>query len=260
MRYVVGLQNLAGDEETLARELAEVLGASVYDARLRIRAAEGGPGVAAVFPTREEAQACSRFLREKGIQTVVLDPERIETDSRRFLVRSFAFGCEGVEVISRLGEALEIPFADVDLILRGTAINQQTELETVREKKFSLGRAVMSGGLVMTKATKTTQESTSEKRENFLQIYAGALPPIVFRESALLYDSLGPVMKQSRQLNFNFVAQELKENCPAAVFDDRLMTRLWQSRVLGPSLVPEAHLDVALSLLAASLRPGGLDD
>jgi hypothetical protein len=256
MRYVVGFGKLMGDEETLARILADVLDFSVYDGRLRIRAVEGGPGVAAVFPSREEAQAFSRTLREQGIPTVILHPDRIETDLGRFLVSRFAFGSREVEVVSQLGEILEIPFDEVNLILLGTAFHQQTESKTLREKKFSLGRAVISGGLVLSKTTKTTQETTSETRENFLQIYAGSMPPVVFRESALSYESLGPVMRQSRHLNFNFVVQKLKEMCPAAVFDDRLTTRLGQSKLLGPSLVPEAHLDVALSLLAASLRPG----
>ncbi len=254
MKYIVGFRNLIGDEETMAPKMAEILGMSLYDARLRLRAADGGPAVAALFHELEGARACSRALGNAGFQAVVLTPEMIETEADRFLVRSFSLGVGGLGAISRQGETLEIPFPSVDLILRGTQIMRQTETETVREKKFSLGRAVISGGLVMTKKTTTTHETSTESRENFLHLYAGSLPPVVFRESAVLYDSLGADMQPSRQLNFNFLLQRLKTKCPDAVFDDRLMNRLGQSRVLGSSLPPESHLDIAVSLLAAALR------
>jgi hypothetical protein len=255
MKYIVGFRNLAGDEETMAPKLAEILGMSLYDARLRLRAADGGPAVGTLFPDREEAQDCSAALRAAGFQAVVLSPEMLETEARRFLVRGFSLGDDSLGVISRQGENLQIPFRSVDLILRGTEIMRQTETETVREKKFSLGRAVISGGLVMTKKTTTTQESTTESRENFLHVYAENFPPVVFRESSVQYDSLGPEMQASRQLNFNFLLQKLREKSPNAVFDDRLMNRLGQSRVLGSVLHPESHLDIAVSLLAAALRP-----
>jgi hypothetical protein len=255
MKYIVGFRNLAGDEETMAPKLAEILGMSLYDARLRLRAADGGPAVGTLFNGREDAQACSAALQAAGFQAVVLSPEMVETEARRFLVRSFSLGGDSLGVISRQGENLQIPFRSVDLILRGTEIMRQTETETVREKKFSLGRAVISGGLVMTKKTTTTHESTTESRENFLHVYAGTFPPVVFRESSVLYDSLGPEMQASRQLNFNFFLQKLREKSPNAVFDDRLMNRLGQSRVLGSVLHPESHLDIAVSLLAAALRP-----
>ncbi|MEJ2700484.1 MAG: hypothetical protein P8Z70_12610, partial [Desulfuromonadales bacterium] len=142
MKYIVGFRLLAGAEETMAPKLAEILGMSLYDARLRLRAADGGPAVGTLFNGREDAQACSAALQAAGFQAVVLSPEMVETEARRFLVRSFSLGGDSLGVISRQGENLQIPFRSVDLILRGTEIMRQTETETVREKKFSLGRAV----------------------------------------------------------------------------------------------------------------------
>jgi hypothetical protein len=38
--------------------------------------------------------------------------------------------------------------------------------------------------------------------------------------------------------------------CPAAVYDDRLLNRAGQTRLLGPLLTPEANLDLAVEILA----------
>lgn len=71
---------------------------------------------------------------------------------------------------------------------------------------------------------------------------------------ALTYESFGPRRQPSRAANFAVLVAELRRRCPAAVYDERLLTRAGQARVLGPALSPGEHRDVAITLLVRVLR------
>ena len=119
---------------------------------------------------------------------------------------------------------------------------------------MDLGRAVLSGGMMITKTTKTIRDITTETREQFINLYSGDAPTIVFRENALDYNSLGSALKLSRSDNFTYIVTELRRCCMAARYDERLMNRAAQAALLGPLLNPEEHLIVATALLAKALR------
>jgi hypothetical protein len=70
----------------------------------------------------------------------------------------------------------------------------------------------------------------------------------------MVYDGFGAAMKLSRELNFAYLKSELRRLCPEAVYDDRLLNRLGQVRLLGPALNPESSLDLAFEILARSLQ------
>jgi len=95
---------------------------------------------------------------------------------------------------------------------------------------------------------------TTEKRENILYLYAGERSPVVFSQSGMSYEGFGAAMKLTRELNFTFLKSELRRLSPTAGFDDRLLNRLGQVRLLGPTLNPETNLDLAFEILARNLR------
>ena len=101
----------------------------------------------------------------------------------------------------------------------------------------------------MKKTTKSAVETTVETREPFIRVYSQGLPVLVFRESGLIYESLGPARQPTQMANFNAVVSLLRERCPEAVYDNRLLQRQEQVRLLGAVLNPDAHIDVALALL-----------
>lgn len=119
----------------------------------------------------------------------MLDQDEIETESAQFIVRKFRLDNEAIYVESGNGQSLTVDYGNIDLFLRGTGIAGKTEIETSKERKFSLGRTVLSGGLVMSRTKKVMREIKTEEREGFFNIYSRSLPAIVFRESALVYDS-----------------------------------------------------------------------
>lgn len=247
---IVAVYNLDKDEDTLSKALAEALGKTVYEARARLRAPRDGPSIIAVFQDLEKAEECAARLRTNDFDAVILRHEEIESDKARFIARSFEFTVKSLDSESCQKQNFILPYRDIRIILYGIGITVQKETETVKERKFSMGRALMTSGLVMTRSISHEVRSEEENRERFLYIYAPDRQTVALRENVLQYEALGKALQPSRAANFNYVVAELRKRCPDAVFDDRLLNRGSQAQMLGPSFNPEEHLDLAASLLA----------
>jgi hypothetical protein len=252
--YIVAIDDLGEDREGIARALSEALGTIFYDALIRIRVPGEGPLIVAAYAEKNIALEKTEKIRAAGFRTLVLGQDEVETDGESTIVRKFLFGDGELEIEARTGDAVRIEYDLIDTIIRGTRIVQTTETETVKEQKFAVGRAILTGGLMITKSVKVTQQSSTEVREGFIYLCPGNRHPIVFLESSLLYDSLGPALRLTRSANFAFVLEELRRRCPAAAYDDRLLSKAGQARLLGPMFEPERHLDIAIALLSRSLR------
>src|SRR5437764_3428643 len=135
----------------MAAPLAEALDKTMYEARARLSDPEGGPAVVARYGEIEPAWACTGRLRANGISPLLLTPEDVETDARRFLVRSFELGERGLTATSRRGETAEIAYRDLRLFLRGVRTEEKTDLKTTEQRKFSMSRALLTQGLMMSK-------------------------------------------------------------------------------------------------------------
>ncbi len=253
--HIVAIHSLTKDKEVMAGTLAAALGVTMYEALARVRAPGNGPLTVCVFAEMGRAGQLAERLQTAGFKAVVLTGDEIETEGHARIVRLFSLGEESLDVKSEKGESLSIPFQNVDLMLRGTMIVRDVSTtETVKSRSVSPGRAVLSGGLVLTKKTETVREVTSEARQGFVALYAGDRATLIFREKTLVYDSLGPALRASRAENFAYLIAELRRRCPKAIYDDRLLSRSGQVALLGPSLAPEEHLVVATALLAKVIR------
>jgi hypothetical protein len=250
---VVAIHYAPGKGEALMPVLAEATDKTLYEVRARLSSPEGGPAVVANFGEIEPAWAFAGRLRVNGVVPILLTPEDVESDAQRFLVRTFHLGELGVTATSRRGETAELLYPEIDLILRGVRIEERVELQTTESRKFSAGRALMTGGLVASKTTRKLEKVTTEQRDDFLHLYGDGKPPLVFRSSAVTYQSLGPALQPSIAANFNYLVETLRRAATHAPYDERLTNRQARARVLGPSLT-ENHLDIAISLLARVLR------
>jgi hypothetical protein len=252
--HIVAIHNLAQNKEELAKPLAAALGSTLYEALSRLRSTGKGPFVVRVFAAIGPAVELVKKLRAGGFEAALLKEDEIETGAEGFVVRKFRFSGDALIVESRKEESLSIDYSTIDLIIRGTSIAQSTVTETVKEKKFDPGMALLTSGLKMTKTTEKTLESTVQTREGFFYIYAGDQQALIFREGGLSYDSLGIALQPTRQANFVYLLEELRRRSPEAIYDDRLLNRAGQVQLLGPSLRPEQHMHIATSLLAKVLR------
>jgi hypothetical protein len=250
--HVVGIHSIDEERKSRAAALAAALGTTAYEASSRLRVPGNGPLVIAVFADLRKAGNLAGELDAADFPAVVLTADEIEAESRQLVVRRFSLAVQSL--LAESGNSrIEIPYRNVGLILRGTAITSSTTTEISKERKFSLERALLSGGAMLTKTTKTEHEIKTQEREGFFVLYAKGRPGLLFRENSLAYDSLGPARKHSSSANMAYLISELRSRCASAGYDERLLARASQAALLGPTLRPEGHLPIATALLAKVL-------
>jgi hypothetical protein len=254
--HIVAVHNLRDDKQNMAEALAAILKGTTFEALSRLRAPGSGPFVVGVFAEQAHAAALAGELESGGFSAAVLSGGELEAEAGQWSIRRFGLNEQDLSVESADGRSLTLAYQDIGLILRGIGISSSTSTETTKERKFDAGAALLSGGLKMTKTTKTAREVTKEEREGFFTLYAANNPTLLFRENSLVYDALGSGRGLSRSANFAQLTTELRRRCPAARYDDRLLNRAGVAALLGPSLSPEGHLVAATALLAKVLRGG----
>jgi hypothetical protein len=252
--HVVAICSWKEETAELVQALAVTLGITAFEARPRLIG--GGPAVAASFADAERAVALAKKLNQCGFETLVIDSAMVRGRAGHFIVRRVELNEWSMRIETGDGQQADILYAEIDLLLPGTSIVGYSETKTVTERKLSLGKTILSGGIPMTKKIEHQKEVATEERGKVLYLYAGKRPPVFFSQNGMIYDGFGAAMKMSRELNFNHLVSELRRLSPGAAFDDRLLNRAGQVRVLGPALNPETNLDLAAEILARSLLRG----
>jgi len=241
---LVAIRHPGVDSATTAPRLADALGISLYDARRRLLG--GGPRLVASFADAGAAARTVGALEEAGFAAVVVPLGR---GDEPLVAHGFAFEADGLRVVPRSGPEVALGFDRIRLFVRGTRIVAETHTEVSRERRFSPGRALLSGGLVLTKTVATTRAEAVETREGFLLACGGDGPDVLFRETELVYDGFGPERQSTRVANFVHLVSLLRHAAPSARFDDCLLTRAGQASALGGLLEPEEHLDAAIAVV-----------
>ncbi|GFE56258.1 hypothetical protein [Geobacter sp. AOG1] len=252
--HVVVIHGWKEETPELVQMLAAALGVMVFEARQRMIG--GGPSVVASFADPQHAMALADKLRQGGIAALVLDATAVRSRTGFFIVRRFVPGTYALHIEKSDGIAAEIPYEDMELLLPCTSVTSHTETTTVVERKFSIGKTVLSGGIPMKTKVERQEEVTSEETRKVLYLYADNRPPILFGQDNLTYDGFGSAMKLSRELNFAYLISELRRLSPGAMYDDRLLNRAGQVRTLGPVQNMGTNLDLAAEILARTLRHG----
>jgi len=249
---VVAIGSWREETPELVQGLADILGITVYEARQRMIG--NGPAVVASPAEPESAQALAEELHRLGFAPEIVDSGSVSGNGL-IQVRRFKFRDLSVIIESREGRLTEIPYAETGVLLALSSIVESSETKTFTERKLSIGKTLATGGVPMFSKKVHQEKHTVEDRDKFLYLYAPGRPTLVFSQSGMAYDGLGSAMQLSRELNFAHLQNELRRLCPTAAFDDRLLNRLAQVRLLGPTLNPESNLDLAAEILARSLRP-----
>jgi hypothetical protein len=249
--HVVAIHGWQEESAELVQSIAGALGITAYEARQRM--AGGGPTVVASHADPDQARSLAGKLNEAGVATLVLDVAAVRNRADLFSVRRFELGEGSLSLEAGNGERTEIAYCEINLLLPAIGITKTMDTKTITERKFSLGRTLMAGGLPMKKKVTRQEEVMSEERDKVLYLYAGDRLPILFSQDGMTYDGLGAAMKFSRELNFAYLTGELRRLSPAAVYDERLLKLAMQAKLLGPALNPETNLALAVEILARSL-------
>jgi len=244
-----GWQEASGE---LAVALASALGTTVYEARQRLIG--GPPAVAACCAGSQPAREVAAKLRDGGFRGFVVDASVLHAAGEPVAVRRFLPDERGLALQTGDGQGGDVAYADIELLVRVSRITAQTAVTATSERRLSLGRAALTGGVAATKKVKKEEEVTTEEREEVLYLFAADRPPLAFAEKGLDFSGLGAQMQPSRERNFLFLVSELRRRAAGALYDERLLRRAAQAHLLGPLLSPESHLSLAVSILSRSLR------
>jgi hypothetical protein len=218
---LVAIAELAGAPEPAIGPLAAALGTTAYELKLVLNA--GLPAV--VLATVDPARAASAVaaIRRGGHVPVSCDRADSTPSQRMTPLRDFLLEPDGIRSSAASGALL--PYERIGAMLRATHRRTIQTTETIKERQLRPGMAVLTGGLVLSK--KTTREVTThtDHRDQVLYLFrSDGEPPWILREREAHYTGLGKDLRPTSLDNFQTTIRLLRDRCPSAAYDDRLMT------------------------------------
>jgi hypothetical protein len=218
-RTIVAVTALATPVEAEAKALAADLGTIAYEERLKLTA--GLPAIVLATTDAAAAQALLAKLRARGHRALLCRASDVVPASAMVSLRRFALDDEGLAS----GDA-HLPWDDISALVRARHLRSTTTTETVKEKKFDLGRAVMTGGLVMRKAQSREVVTRTEDTEQVLYLFrTSGETPWLLREHETHYGALGAALAPTATRNFTIAVDTFRARAPQARFDDGLVRR-----------------------------------
>lgn len=233
-------------DASAAGRAAAALELSLADVSMRLRGTLPRVLLVDADPARIEAGA--RALEALGYATVALDPAVVPRDDERIVARTLELGPHSFTAVDAAGARHECPLIAVDLILRGVRVSATREVTTTSERKFSVGKALLTGGLMMTNKVKTTHVKNTESREHVVLVHRNdGAPDVALLERHLDYRFLGGEMQPSSFQNLELTLARLRSLSPSAIVDDRATRPGFVSGLPQTSADP---VDLALYLVA----------
>ena len=256
--HLVAIRPRPGDEapERIAA-LCEGSALPEYEARTRVRVLGDWPGVLLSTAELPRAIEIEAHLKKLGFDAWTMPgrgrPRHLV--ARRFEIRGGTIHAEdddgGRVTITPLAARLTLEATDF-----GYHVDQVLEHEAGAGTVGAMAaRALL--GLPNRPSSPRVVERRRERRERFVRLFAAGTVPVDFRASALQYTALQMPVAPTRVENFGRALAMLRQVLPGVRHDVRLVARSAQTRILGPALAPQRHLETAIALLGAPPeRPG----
>lgn len=222
--YVVAITRWAQPVEQEVAALAPLLGVAPYDLKLRL--AGPLPAVFAREPDPARARQLLAALRNRGHGAVACDLARVASSAEMTCPRSYAFEADALAALDPAWGKRLMPYADVVALIVASAATIEQTSSVTKKRKFSLGRAALTGGLAVRKTVTTEKRSTADEREQVLYVIRNSgRDPWLLRERRLRHQGLGDRVRPTSAENFATLVELLREHAAKALFDDRLLRR-----------------------------------
>lgn len=210
--------------EQLAVALAPRLGRSAYDLRLLLAGAL--PSVLLRTPEVARAQELLGLLRAGGHGAVACDLGRVSGSGDLPAPRDFAFEADAFSGTVPGSGPVRLGYEEVLALVRATHDTSEEITTETKEKKLSLARAAVTGGLSFSKTTTKREHSLRGEREQVLYVFArSGSGHLLLREQRLRYAGLGERVGRTLLENFNATVELFRERACAARYDDRLVSQ-----------------------------------
>jgi hypothetical protein len=219
--HVVAVAELATSIDAETPALAADLGTTAYEARLKIAGAS--PAIVLLSADPSVAAQLAAKLRARGHGVLSCDAGDVVPSAAMVPLRRFTFGEDALSADDVPGARL--PYADILGIFRAM---HETRTETRTQStgsQFSVGRAVLTGGLMLTKNVTRDEKSVTQEREQVCYLFPrGGGTPWILYEQGTKYAGLGAEAGPSSARNFLATLARLRKLAPGALYDERLMS------------------------------------
>ena len=159
---IVAIVALGRSVEEEAPRLAADLGLTTYETAVMLRA----PAPVIVLRSEDRARTLDVLgkLRSRGHDAVACELDAVVSSDDMFRPRAFRFDAGDFVGIGH-GEERRLPLADVFALIRANHVTRTEDTVVDRQRKISLGRGALTGGLLMTKTTTTESRRVTSERE-----------------------------------------------------------------------------------------------
>lgn len=249
---VVAIVALARSVEDEAPWLAGELGLTPYETAVMLR----GAGPIIVYRGTDRARTTELLgrLRSRGHDAVACELEAVVSSEDMFRPRSFRF--DGDDLVGAgQGEERRLPLGDVLALIRASHVTRLEDTVVTKQRQVSVGRAVLTGGLLTSKTTLRESRRVTDEREPVLYVFRRSAPPWLLASTQLRYDGLGDQLKISKAENFEVLVRVLRERASSASYDTRLLGARVRAEIVATSSThlstsSSAALDVLAHLVA----------
>ncbi len=201
-----------------ARALADAAGLALAEARMRL-APEPPALLARLEPDKADALVIA--LRRAGLPALAVDA-RVPSDQDRTVAHTLALADAGATFVPRAGHAMTVAWSEVLAILRGMRASRSEVERTEKSRRISVGTAVATGGLRLTRTSTKTVRSSDESSEQVILLYARDGRVAILAEGHLDFSCLAPCQPSSTA-NMIELARRLREKAKGAFYDERLL-------------------------------------
>jgi len=137
-------------------------------------------------------------LEGAGFVAFTGEPAAIPTDAHRVVARNLELGPQGLVAVDGRGGRHDCPYAALHTLFRGSRPLVTSETVKTTERRLAMGKALLTGGLSVTKKIETVSERTTTAKEAFVLLQCWPdRPEIILYEHRLNYQCLGADLQPS---------------------------------------------------------------
>jgi hypothetical protein len=218
---LVALISLATSVEVEAPLLAADLGMTTYEAALLLRA----PSPVPLLRTEDRARAIALLgkLHARGHDALGCDARVVVSADEMTQVRTFRIEPDALVVGGADGGADRLAWGDAVAVVRAIHRSRTEHVEKSSQRQLAIGRAALSGGLLLTKKVTTEKTHSAEEREQVFYVFREGGRPLIVQQSRTRYDGLGAELRPSQLENFATLLRVVRERAMGAAYDERLL-------------------------------------
>jgi len=258
--FAVTLLSLSTSAEVEAGALASELGLTPYETGQLVRGAL--PSVVLRTADGAKAEALAASMRGRGQGALACDLTQVVASEAMHHVRGFKLEADALVSENQNGTSERLPWSEVRCAIKAVHHVSAQSLDVSHERKFDLTRAVISQGLVMTKASTKEKATAAAVREPVLYLFRRGGLPWLLSESQGRYGALGPLVRPTRAENFETLLRLVRERIASVPWDERLVSLRPRTEKLSSDFrghqtnaSSASTVDLFAHVLAASLAP-----